>query len=92
MPFKKGQKKIGGRKVGSKNKATKKTRESVADFIQANEGDLQMWFDSLESGEKKLIHFTKLLEFVMPKQKEVKAEVKNEEPSTFKIGNQIIKF
>lgn len=73
--FRKGEKRPAGagRKKGSTNKATRETKEALNDFIQNHQDNIKEWFDQLDSADKKLTYFIKLLEFTTPKQKAVEA-------------------
>lgn len=68
-----GAKKTGGRRRGVQNKVTRETKEALRDFIQNYQEDVAGWFDALDSPEKKIDRFIKLLEFVQPKMKSVEA-------------------
>jgi len=74
MPFKKGQEKKGGRSKGTQNKISKELKENIETFLESNFQDFIETFSELE-GETKVRHYLKLIEFVVPKKKELKQEI-----------------
>lgn len=63
-------KKTGGRLPGSQNRATKEIKGMIQQFIEGNLPDLQANYELLEP-EKKLQFFKDLLQYVIPKQRDV---------------------
>ena len=61
-----GLEKTGGRKAGSLNKQTAELRSFVAELIQENQGKIRDDLSKLD-GERRLMYFEKLLQFVLPK-------------------------
>lgn len=56
-----------GRKQGVPNKVTAQTRTYFADFLDANQGQMQSLFEQLESPKDKLWFILQGAEYVMPK-------------------------
>lgn len=65
--------KTGGRLPGSQNAVTKEIKAMITQFIEGNLSDLQGNYDKLEP-EKKLQFFKDLLQYAIPKQREVKSD------------------
>ena len=63
-----------GRPIGSLNKSTTEIKSLITDFIGHNIDTLQTDFDKLEPRDK-LIFFEKLLQYAVPKQKEIVVDV-----------------
>ena len=73
MPFKKGHKKIGGKKKGTPNKATQDHRDLINKLISSPE---QLLKDLASLEPKERIDATiKLLEYTTPKQSRVETNV-----------------
>lgn len=68
-----------GRKRGSRNKAPKELSERVRMLLENNMDKLQADLDALEPGER-IKAVTKLLEYCLPKQAAITANVTKEEP------------
>lgn len=66
MPFVKGQKKTGGRKVGSINKTTAEQKERIETVLNLLYGDILKSLNTLDFEEKTKMWVT-LQEYVVPK-------------------------
>jgi len=75
MGFKKGHKKIGGRKMGEANKITNEFRSALRAFLRNEILDLPNTFSSIKSPERRLELILKLLPFVLPKAQEITLEM-----------------
>jgi hypothetical protein len=71
MAFKKGRKKTGGRGVGTKNKATSEFKQKIETFVLSNLQEYINTINEIENPVDKAKRYEKLLEFVLPKQKEI---------------------
>lgn len=72
MPFKKGRKKTGGRQKGTANKATLDLKATVAGFVCDNFAHfVELMNEEQTSAKDKAALYIKLMEYVLPKQKEV---------------------
>ena len=65
--------KTGGRLQGTPNKTTTEIRDLISAFVGNNVETLQRDFDQLEAKER-LQFFEKLLQYLIPKQKEIVVE------------------
>jgi len=80
MPFKKGQKKTGGRQKGTPDKKTAVTLEFVKSMLDGEQEHVQKMFEKLRTGananpDAYLKHFGAFMEFYMPKQKRVESVI-----------------
>ena len=71
--FQKGKKKTGGRKKGSKNKATSSIKERIKEYIDSDFDTILNDINQLDPQER-IKTFLKLLEFVLPKEKQSQEE------------------
>jgi hypothetical protein len=77
MPFKPGRSgNPNGRPPGTANKVTTATKELLADFIEEVTPDIIEKFHTLEDHEQIRV-FLKLLEYVVPKQKQVEQTIQS---------------
>jgi hypothetical protein len=78
MPFQKKDKRINrnGRPKGIENKLNSELREKINDFLNDNWENIQNDFDSLETKEK-LMFFEKLLQYSLPRLKNVEMSQPN---------------
>lgn len=86
MAFKKGQSgNPKGRPRGAKNKVTNEMREMVMDFVVGNFPDFMSKMEKLDP-EKFVKSYLELLNYTLPKQQSVKAEI-NDEREQIVIAN-----
>ena len=64
-----------GRPAGSENKLNSELRDVIKKFIESKVDELPSWFDELSSPKEKITAFEKLLQYILPRQKEVGLEV-----------------
>lgn len=62
--FKKGNP---GRPKGTKNKATQRIREAIANILEGKIDEVNQWIDDIEKPEEKVRALTGLIEFAVPK-------------------------
>ncbi|MCX6214652.1 hypothetical protein [Spirosoma sp.] len=74
MKFEKGHKKVGGRKTGTQNKATTDIKSKIAALIDMRFDAINSDLDDLEPKDR-VTAYLKLLEFVIPKQREQKVDL-----------------
>ena len=80
MGRKKGSEKTGGRKKGTPNKTTQTAKEWISETLCANWEQMKSDLQSLEPKERlQLLFIFKLLEYVVPKQRETSTNVKFED-------------
>ena len=60
-----------GRPAGSENKVSTEVRDALKRFVESKADELPTWFDELSSPKDKIMAFEKLLQYVIPRQKEV---------------------
>jgi len=73
--FQKGKEKTGGRKPGSTNLLTKDLRGRVLDIVESNLEGLEGTLEEMEPRDKVAV-LLKLMEFVLPKGKEIPEPIK----------------
>lgn len=73
--FEKGNK-LGGRKPGSVNKVNAKVKRSIEQIVQENMDQLRQDLKDLKPKDRALV-LVKLMEFILPKNLKVEAEVGN---------------
>lgn len=69
-----GTPKTGGRKRGTPNKVTKEVRKRIAAIVARNARNIQSDLDALEPRDRLQI-LEKLMQYVIPKQSALKAEI-----------------
>lgn len=74
-----GTPKTGGRKKGTPNKITKAVRAQLVKIINRNVRNIQTDLDSLEPKDRLTI-LEKLMQYVVPKQSAIKAEISDLSP------------
>lgn len=67
--------KHGGRKKGTPNKVTKDLRGWLVDVINGHRDTIQADLMAIVEPEKRLMIFEKLMQYVIPKQQAVRAEI-----------------
>lgn len=72
----KGTPKTGGRKKGTPNKATAAVRSWLVDLIHSNRQRIMQDLDELEPKDRLMI-LERFMQYVVPKQQAVKAEISN---------------
>ena len=65
--FRKGHKKLGGRKKDTPNKITKPIRQAISFYLENNWNDFEVWMEEIDSPIEKAKIFISLLEFSTPK-------------------------
>ena len=65
--FRKGHKKLGGRKKDTPNKITKPIRQAISFYLENNWNDFEVWIQEIESPVEKAKIFISLLEYSTPK-------------------------
>lgn len=80
MSREKGTPKTGGRKAGTPNKVTQSLKERIIDILNDNIDKFQKDIDSL-SAKDRVSTFIGLMQFVLPKQQSVRADVGVDMPS-----------
>ena len=84
MPKEKGSEKTGGRKAGTPNKTTSLGKKILEKYFFEDDGlkNLLHQIDDMEYEKDKVTAKIKLLEFVMPKQKEIEITAIDKEELT----------
>lgn len=74
-----GTQKTGGRQKGTPNKLTKNVRNTLEKIISKNARHIQRDLDALEPKDRLLL-LEKFMQYIIPKQASVKAEIENLTP------------
>jgi len=93
MPFQKGKPKTGGKKKGTKNKATRDIKEAYRLLIEKNIDNLTEWLKKIaEKNPKDAIYIIhNLSEYVIPKLARQEITGENGNPIQHEISNVEIK-
>jgi vacuolar-type H+-ATPase subunit E/Vma4 len=72
-------KKYGGRVKGTPNRATKESREAIADFVEGNVDRLEKWLDQIAEDNPKQAFdsFMSVVEYHIPKLQRVESTNEN---------------
>ncbi len=96
MPFKKGDKNINksGRKQGSPNKTTKTARDLIALAIESQSEFIAPTLEIIREKDpvKYMQILSKLLDFIMPKQRDINTSIEIENPLSKMTDSQIKKI
>ena len=76
MPFKKGQKKVGGRKRGVTNRTTKQARELLEQVLLGQVDNIEAALNNIEDDSKYLDACSKLFAYVLPKKTDITSDGK----------------
>ncbi len=74
MPFKKGQKKTGGRKAGSLNKTTADIKARIMALINDKFDSIQEAMEQMEPKDQ-VGAYLKFMEYILPKQRETRIDI-----------------
>jgi hypothetical protein len=94
MPFQKGQKKTGGREVGTANKTSSQMRNHINSFLEKyfdsdSANNFENDFNSLEP-DKRILFCEKLLAYAMPKFQNIEAEQPKQDAAMTKIVEHLL--
>lgn len=72
--------KTGGRQKGTPNKITAKIRQKLSDIVSNEIKNIPEYLNQIESPEIKLKLIIQMLPYLIPKQREISAEIEEKEP------------
>ena len=89
MPFEKGKNKTGGRAKGTPNALTNELRDFVKDILEDNQSEFSKRLNALDN-EGFCRIYLRLLEFNLPKLREVSAQLEPVKPVYYKLPDGTI--
>lgn len=76
MPFEAGHTKMGGRQKGSENRTNKDLKSRITQLVENGFEAIESDLEALEAKDR-INAYLKLLEYIMPKQRETKIDISN---------------